>query len=300
MFNQSLNHTEEYHFISDNRLKVSKGAKIRNRYNQVPHLTQSDKLTVDTTNESQEVSPFPASDHKAHINRRAQNIKHKTEQKQKNKKKAELQRLKNLDIIEHVDGPTDWVLPIVVAPKPKSKSKEIRICVDMSLPNLAIKQTRHLIPTIDDMIVDLNDARVFSKLNLRQGYHQLLSFPQLRHVTTFTTHVGLRRYKRLSFGINNAAEIFQNAIQNALEGLEGVRNISDDIIVFGCYQEHDQRLGATFKRLQEKHLTVNNDKCELNKPSLEFFRYVFGEKGLSASPSKCEVIKKTSAPTNVS
>ena len=57
----------------------NKVAKIRNRYNQVPHLTQdtngeSDKLTEDTTNESQEVSPFPAGDHKAHINRRAQNI----------------------------------------------------------------------------------------------------------------------------------------------------------------------------------------------------------------------------------
>ena len=60
-------------------VKVSNGTKIRNRYNQVPHLTQdtngeSDKLTEDTTNESQEVSPFPAGDHKAHINRRAQNI----------------------------------------------------------------------------------------------------------------------------------------------------------------------------------------------------------------------------------
>ena len=56
-------------------LKVSKGAKIRNRYNQVPHLTQdtNGKVTnsqLDTTNESQEVSPFPAGDHKAHINRR--------------------------------------------------------------------------------------------------------------------------------------------------------------------------------------------------------------------------------------
>ena len=189
----------------------------------------------------------------------------------------------------------------MVAPKPKSKSKEIRICVDMRLPNLVIKRTRHIIPTIDDMIVDLNGASVFSKLDLRQGYHQLLLSPQSRNVTTFTTHVGLRRYKRLSFGINSAAEIFQNAIQNALEGLEGVRNISDDIIVFGCnQQEHDQRLEATLKRLQEKHLTVNKDKCELNKPSLEFYGYVFGEKGLSASPSKCEVIKKTPAPTNVS
>ena len=76
--------------INDRRLiKVSKGAKIRSRYNQVPHLTQdtNGKVTnsqIDTTNESQEVSPFPAGDHKAHINRRAQrHSKHKTEQKHK-------------------------------------------------------------------------------------------------------------------------------------------------------------------------------------------------------------------------
>ena len=59
------------------KVKVSKGAKVRNRYNQVPHLTQdtNGKVTnsqLDTTNESQEVSSFPADDHKAHINRRAQ------------------------------------------------------------------------------------------------------------------------------------------------------------------------------------------------------------------------------------
>ena len=70
-------------------LKVSKGAKIRNQCNQVPHLTQDTngivtKLTVDTTNKSQEVSPFPAGDHKAHINRRVQrHSKHKTVQKYK-------------------------------------------------------------------------------------------------------------------------------------------------------------------------------------------------------------------------
>ena len=65
----------------------SKGAKIRNRYNQVPHQTQdtNGKVTnsqLDTTNESQEVSPFPAGDHKAHINRHAQgHSKHNTEKK---------------------------------------------------------------------------------------------------------------------------------------------------------------------------------------------------------------------------
>ena len=74
--------------------KVSKGAKIRNRYNQVPHLTQDTKGKVtnsqlDTTNESQEVSPFPAGDPKAHINRRAQrHSKHKTEKKNPQKSTA--------------------------------------------------------------------------------------------------------------------------------------------------------------------------------------------------------------------
>ena len=80
--------------VLDSRLRgrgfrVSKGAKIRNRYNKIPHLTQDNNgkvinLQLDTTNESQEVSPFPAGDHKAHKNRRAQRqSKHKTEQKHK-------------------------------------------------------------------------------------------------------------------------------------------------------------------------------------------------------------------------
>ena len=72
--------------------QVSKGAKIRNRYNQVPHQWDSDKLTADTTNQSQEVSPFPAGDHKSHtcINRRAQrHSKQKTEQKHKRSTKEE-------------------------------------------------------------------------------------------------------------------------------------------------------------------------------------------------------------------
>ena len=77
-------------------IKVSKGAKIRSRYNQVPHPTQdtNGKVTnsqLDTTNESQEVSPFSAGDHKAHINRRAQrHSKPKTEQKKNPQKKYRL------------------------------------------------------------------------------------------------------------------------------------------------------------------------------------------------------------------
>ena len=78
--------------------KVSKGAKIRNPYNQVPHLTQDTngketKSHLDTTKESQEVSPFPAGDHKAHIKRRAQrHSKHTTEKKKIYKRSTILER----------------------------------------------------------------------------------------------------------------------------------------------------------------------------------------------------------------
>ncbi|CAC5363561.1 unnamed protein product [Mytilus coruscus] len=193
---------------------------------------------------------------------------------------AELERLERLDIIERVHGPTPWVSPIVVAPKPKSPG-EIRICVDMSLPNQAIQRQRHITPTIDDLIVDLNGAKVFSKMDLLNGYHQLELTQESRNITTFTTHVGLR--------------------STALEGLDGVRNISDDIIVFGASQdEHDTRLAALFQRIHENGLTLNKKKCEFNKDSLEFYGHIFSSKGISADPRKVDAIRNTNIPADIS
>jgi hypothetical protein len=70
------------------------------------------------------------------------------------------------------DFPAPWVSPIGVAPKPKNPN-EIRLCVDMRLPNKAILRSRHITPTLDDMNLDLNGAKVFSKCDLKNGYHQL-------------------------------------------------------------------------------------------------------------------------------
>ena len=150
------------------------------------------------------------------------------------KVEKERQRLEDCDVIEKVTNkPTPWVSPIVVAPKPKSP-EEIRICVDMRLPNKAIKRERHVTPTID-----------FTKVMIILGgtycYHQLLLHPDSRYITTFSTHAGLYRYKRLSFGINSAAEIFQQTLHESLRGSPGVVNISDDILVKGnTVAEHDE------------------------------------------------------------
>lgn len=116
--------------------------------------------------------------------------------------------------------------------------------------------------------------------------------PESRNLTTFTTHVGLRRYKRLIFGISCAAIKFQAIIRDCIEGLEGARNISDDIIVFAKTQEeHDRRLKNVLQRLREKNITLNKSKCEFNKNSVEFFGYCFSAEGVSADPKKIDAIK---------
>ena len=102
---------------------------------------------------------------------------------------AELKTLEELDIIEKADGPAPWASPIVVAPKKTG----IRICVDMRAANQAIERERHPVPTVEDLIVDLNGATVFSKIDLNQGYHQFELEKNCRSITTFATHVGLFR-----------------------------------------------------------------------------------------------------------
>jgi hypothetical protein len=103
----------------------------------------------------------------------------------------------------------------------------------------------------------LNGATVFSKLDLNQGYNQLELAPESRYITTFSTHLGLMRYKRLNFGISSAAEIFQNTIPKTLDGIPGTINISDDILVFGKIQkEHDLALAMVFQHLNKQVLIL--------------------------------------------
>ena len=204
------------------------------------------------------------------------------------------------DIIEPSDGPTPWVSPVVLVPKLKQPGG-VRLCVDMRAANKAIIRERHLMPTLDEVVHDLNGAKVFSKLDLNQGYHQLVLHPDSRHITTFSTHFGLFRYKRLSFGINAAAEKFQNVIATAISDIPNVKNISDDVIIYGVNTEdHDKTLHAVLTRFKELNLTLNKEKCQFYMPRIEFFGMVFSADGMSPDPAKVEAIKQAEAPTSVS
>ena len=140
-----------------------------------------------------------------------------------------LKELEKLDIIEKTTSPTHWVSPVIVVPK---SDGDIRLCVDMRRANLAVKRERHPIPTIKVVLQEMNQSKTFSKLDVKWAYHQIELDPESRDITTFATHEGLFRYKRLMFGVSCAPEMYQRSMQQTLAGCKGVRNILDDIIVF--------------------------------------------------------------------
>ena len=214
------------------------------------------------------------------------------------KKIAEkIRQLEEQDLIEEVDGPTPWIVPLVSVPKANG---DIRLCLDMRGPNTAIQRTRHNTPSLDDLVHDLNGACVFSKLDMNQAYHQLELHPDSRYLTTFSSPIGLRRFKRLVFGVNCASEIFQHTLSQILQGIPGVLNMWDDILVYGSNQdEHDRNLELVLQRLQEAGVTLNREKSVFNKTEITFFGCVFSKDGMKPDPKKIEAIVKTKAPTNV-
>ena len=214
----------------------------------------------------------------------------------RSKVEEKTQELISVDIIEPADGPTPWVNPVVVVPK---AGGDIRLCIDMRRANKAILRERHPIPTVDEIMQSLNGSKVFSKLDLKWGYHQLELTPESREITTFVTHCGLFRYKRLLFGVNSASEQYQHEIQTALAGIDGQENISDDIIVHGKDRaEHDARLELVIKRLGERGLTLNAAKCQFSMDTLTFVGMVLSGNGISCAAEKVEAVTNAREPQN--
>ena len=113
--------------------------------------------------------------------------------------------------------------------------------------------------------------------------------PNSRGITTFTTHCGLHRYKRLMFGINSASELYQRIIQQSLHGCEGVA--SDDIIFHGKdAREHDERLWRVLERLREKNLTLNAEKCRFHMTQMVFMGLVLTSNGIGPAKHKVKAI----------
>ena len=99
---------------------------------------------------------------------------------------------------------------------PKADEKDIQVCMDMRTANEAIVRETHLIPTMEEVLYDLNRAMVFSKIDLKWGFHQVELDEDSRDITTFVTHRGLYRYRRLIFGITSAPKKYQKITLDVL------------------------------------------------------------------------------------
>ena len=201
-----------------------------------------------------------------------------------------LNELVDLDVIERAEGPTPWISPVVVVPKPNG---DIRLCVDIRQANGAIVRERHPIPTVDEVLHDLNGCAVFSKLDIKWAFHQVELSETSRPIAT---HKGLFRYKRLMFGVSCAPEMYQRVIQHVLEGCDGVRNIHDDIIVHGHTTDHDKRLEQAMERIQNRGLMLNKEKCKFHMSELEFMGHLLSAQGIWPSQTKVEAVTEARQP----
>ena len=138
---------------------------------------------------------------------------------------------------------------------------------------------------------------MFSKLDIKWAFHQVELSEASRPITTFATHKGLFRYKRLMFGVSCAPEMYQRVIQQVSEGCDGVRNIHDDIIVHGqITEEHDKRLEKAMERIQSRGLTLNKEKCKFHMSELEFMGHLLSARGIGPSQAKVEAVTEARQP----
>ena len=105
--------------------------------------------------------------------------------------------------------------------------------IDMRHANLAIRPTHFPVPTIQELRHQLNGVQVFSKIDLTHAFHQIELGEESRSLTIFYTHEGLFRFKRLVMGAGPTSQEFHEKFRLSLQGLKGVIQIQDDVLVFG-------------------------------------------------------------------
>ena len=209
----------------------------------------------------------------------------------------ELDRLESEDIIEKVEGPQQWVSNLVVIPK---KNGNVRLCLDARVINTAIMRERYPIPTLDSIIDQMNGAKVFAKLDMKEAYTQLELDEESRDITCFNSEEGVYRQKRLVYGINNSFEIFQRSMEQNFGCMKGVKFISDDIILYAKNDDELlQILHKVFEKVRTLGLKLNKTKCVFKQSKISFFGIEISEKGINPDPNKISNLRNALPPSNV-
>ncbi|XP_044760384.1 uncharacterized protein K02A2.6-like [Coccinella septempunctata] len=217
----------------------------------------------------------------------------------KEKVEIELNRLLSLGVIEPVDF-SDWATPVV--PVLKKGGQEVRLCGDYKVTiNPCIEVDKYPLPRIENLLGALGGGKKFSKLDLSQAYQQICVDDESKELLTISTHKGLFRYNRLTYGVASAPAKFQKIMESLLSGIEGVEIFLDDILVTGPNDEkHLSRLEKVLRILSEAGFRLYIEKCEFFKEQIEYLGYVIDAEGLHACQSKTIAIQNIVRPKNVS
>ena len=214
----------------------------------------------------------------------------------RNKVKNELDRLEKMRVIQKVTEPTEWVNSLVVVEKP---NKDVRLCLDPRELNKSILREHFPMKTVEEVAAKVKNAKIYSVLDASNGYWQIKITRDSQTYTTFNSPFGRYKYLRLPFGIKSSSEVFQRAVSQILENIEGCEVIADDILIWGKdKKEHNERLCAVLDRIKQANMKLNKSKCKIGLSEVAYVGHTFGTEGLKPSSEKIRAIMEIPEPRN--
>jgi hypothetical protein len=192
-----------------------------------------------------------------------------------------------------------WGAPVLFVQK---KNGLQRMCVDYRSLNDVTVKNKYPLPRIEDLFDQMRGARVFSKIDLRSGYHQMKIRPSDFPKTHFSTRYGLYEFTVMSFGLTNAPAYFMNLMNKVfMEYLDRfVVVFIDDIIIYSkSDRDHEEHLRLVLQKLRDNQLYAKFSKCEFWIDKVPFLGHIICNGGISVDPAKVKEIMAWSIPTTV-
>jgi hypothetical protein len=192
-----------------------------------------------------------------------------------------------------------WAAPVLFMEK---KDGTKRMCIDYRSLNEVTVKNKYPLPRIEDLFDQLRGASVFSKIDLRSGYHQLRIQPLNISKTSFITKYGLYEFTVMSFDLTNAPAYFMYLMNNVfMDYLDKfVVVFIDDILIYSQNeQDHEDHLRKVLQMLRDCQLYANLSKCEFWISEVLFLGHIINREGLVVAPKKVVAILDWKAPKDI-